>query len=367
MTHLTRLILTITSLLLAAATRCTAQGIEPVSGFPDTEEGYSLGVSACYAGRIGPWIIMAGGCNFPEPGNKRYYRGIYAARVGTDTLHWQRVGELPEEAAYGGTAASGDSLILIGGNNNSRSLSTVLSLHITPDGTKATVRRLTPLPHTADNMAVAQSGNDIFTVGGNLDGKPSADILHLRLGRKGTAWNRFATLTGAPRVQPVAVCVGRRLYVWGGFHADSANSTVHTGGECIALRTRRSTPLPAPTDDSGNPLTLAGGTAWAHDGMIWAAGGVNHDIFLDAISGSYSLVKQSDYLNQPIVWYRFNPRLCRYNPRRHRWQPTATVHPQLARAGAAALWVRGFGCFYIGGEVKPAVRTPQIVRIGDMH
>lgn len=218
MTHITRLILTITALLLAAATRCTAQSIEPVSGFPDTEEGYSLGVSACYAGRIGPWIIMAGGCNFPEPGKKRYYRGIYAARVGTDTLHWQRVGELPEEAAYGGTAASGDSLILIGGNNNIRSMSTVLSLHITPDGTKATVRRLTPLPHTADNMAVAQRGNDIFIVGGNLDGHPSADILHLRLGRKGGAWSRFATLTGAPRVQPVAVCAGHKLYVWGGFH-----------------------------------------------------------------------------------------------------------------------------------------------------
>ena len=101
--------------------------------------------------------------------------------------------------------------------------------------------------------------------------------------------------------------------------------------------------------------------------MIWAAGGVNRDIFLDAISGSYRLVKQSDYLNQPVAWYRFNAQLCRFNPRRHRWQPTPIAHPQLARAGAAALWVRGFGCFYIGGELKPAVRTPQIVRIGDMH
>ncbi len=367
MTLIPRLIAAAAALLFATATHCTAQKTEPVGGFPDTEEGYGLGVSACYAGRIGPWIIMAGGCNFPEPGTKRYYRGIYAARVGTDTLCWQRVGELPEEAAYGGTATSGDSLILIGGNNRSHSMSSVLSLHITPDGSRATVRRLPPLPHTADNMAVAQSGNDIFTVGGNLDGKPSAAVLHTRLGGKGTGWSRFATLTGAPRVQPVAICVGRKLYVWGGFHADSDNSTVHTGGECITLRTRKSTALPAPTDSTGNPLTLAGGTAWAHDGVIWAAGGVNRDIFLDAISGRYELVEQKEYLNQPVAWYRFNPLLCRYNTRRHRWQPTHTAHPMLARAGAAALWVRGFGCFYIGGELKPSVRTPQIVRITDGH
>jgi cyclically-permuted mutarotase family protein len=344
-----------------------AQQVKPVSGFPNAEAGYRLGVSACYAGRIGPWLIVAGGCNFPEPGRKHYYRGIYAARVDADTLRWQQVGELPEAAAYGGVATSGDSLLLIGGNNLTHSLNTVLSLHISPDGSQATIKPLTPLPHTADNMAIAQSDNDIFVVGGNLDGRPSANILRTRLGKKSEPWSRFATLPGQPRVQPVAVCVGRKLYIWGGFHADGENSAVHTDGECIALRSGKSTALPAPTDSSGHPLTLSGGTAWAVDGTIWTAGGVNHDIFLDAISGRYQLVEQKDYLNQPIAWYRFNPRLCQYNPRRQRWQSTHTSHPMLARAGAAALWVRGFGCFYIGGELKPAVRTPQIVRIENRY
>ncbi len=365
MTCPTRFCLTLVTLFLGAALCCVAQKITPVSGFPDAEKGYSLGVSACYAGRIGPWIIVAGGCNFPEPGRKHYYRGIYAAHVDADTLRWRHIGELPEAAAYGGVAASGDSLLLIGGNNLTHSLNSVWSLRIAHDGSRAIVTPLTPLPHSADNIAVTQSGDDIFIVGGNIDGAPSAAVWHMRLGKKGAPWSHFATLKGQPRVQPVAACAGRKLYVWGGFYADGGSSEVHTDGESIALRTHKSTLLPAPTDSLGCPLTLSGGTIWAHDGAIWAAGGVNHDIFLDAISGRYKLVEQKDYLNQPAAWYRFNPLLCRYNPRRQRWLPTHTSHPQLARAGAAALWVPAFGCFYIGGELKPAVRTPQIVRIAD--
>ena len=365
MTRHCRFFLSLATLLLCAATHCVAQRITPVSGFPDTEKGYGLGVSACYAGRIGGWLIVAGGCNFPEPGRKHYYRGIYAARADADTLRWRHIGRLPEAAAYGGVATSGDSLLLIGGNNLTHSLNTVWSLHIKPDGSRATIKALQPMPHTADNMAVAQKGNDIFVVGGNIDGVPSAAVWHTRLGKKGAPWNLFATLKGSPRVQPVAVCAGRKLYVWGGFYADGNGSEVHTGGESIALRSRKSTLLPAPTDSFGLPLTLSGGTAWNRHGAIWAAGGVNRDIFLDAISGRYRLVEQKDYLNQPIAWYRFNPFLCRFNPRRGRWHPPHTSHAMLARAGAAALWVPGFGCFYIGGELKPAVRTPQIVRIAD--
>src|SRR5574344_1795645 len=75
-------------------------------GFPNQERGYEKGVSACYAGCIDGYLIMAGGCNFPDTpvaqgGKKKYYRGIYAAKISSDTiLQWKRVGNLPEESAY---------------------------------------------------------------------------------------------------------------------------------------------------------------------------------------------------------------------------------------------------------------------------
>ena len=60
---------------------------------------------------------MAGGCNFPEPGKKKYYSGIYAAKVtgNEETLHREMIGRLPEPAAYGGVVATGDRLVLVVG------------------------------------------------------------------------------------------------------------------------------------------------------------------------------------------------------------------------------------------------------------
>lgn len=65
--------------------------IKLISGFPSGEAGYDLGVSACYAGFIGDYLIVAGGCNFPEPGKKKYYSGIYAAKIAenADSLNWK--------------------------------------------------------------------------------------------------------------------------------------------------------------------------------------------------------------------------------------------------------------------------------------
>ena len=44
---------------------CEADSVLSVDGFPMGEDGIEKGVSACYAGRIGDCIVMAGGCNFP--------------------------------------------------------------------------------------------------------------------------------------------------------------------------------------------------------------------------------------------------------------------------------------------------------------
>lgn len=67
LTALCRLVVAATALLSAQNTACmaqktaeaaqkndcTAREVSPVVGFPSAEPGYALGVSACYAGRIG--------------------------------------------------------------------------------------------------------------------------------------------------------------------------------------------------------------------------------------------------------------------------------------------------------------------------
>ena len=133
-----------------------ATNISSMSGFPSGEAGYELGVSACYAGFIGDYLIVAGGCNFPEPGKKKYYSGIYAAKVTgkEEALTWEMIGNLPEPAAYGGVVSTGDSLVLVGGCNTEHSLKTVLSIHLDQEKGTPILNVLPELPCTVDNMGV---------------------------------------------------------------------------------------------------------------------------------------------------------------------------------------------------------------------
>lgn len=371
-------------LFLSAALPLSAQHVRSVAGFPAAEPGYSLGVSACYAGQIGDYLVVAGGCNFPEAGKpKKYYAGVYAARMDRATLQWRLVGFLPEAAAYGATVASGDSLLFIGGNNTEHALAAVYSVRLNSAGTDVSINRLADLPATADNMAVALAGNDIFVVGGNQNGKPSNAVLRYKLGANSVnqasntivrglnSVNQVTNSTsavdlripGAPRVQPVAAAYNDKLYVWGGFYADGEQSKVHTDGYVYDVNAKEWGALSAPCSADGEEMTLSGGIAWADGDHLYATGGVNRTIFLDAISGRYECVEKNDYLKQPIDWYRFSGNLYVFDAVAGQWLTTTFANQALARAGAQVVPTT-LGVYYIGGELKPALRTPEIVIIG---
>lgn len=356
-------------LFLSAALPLSAQHVRSVAGFPAAEPGYSLGVSACYAGQIGDYLVVAGGCNFPEAGKpKKYYAGVYAARIDRATLQWRLVGFLPEAAAYGATVASGDSLLFIGGNNTEHALAAVYSVRLNSAGTDVSINRLADMPATADNMAVALAGNDIFVVGGNQNGKPSNAVLRYKLGANSVNQATNSTsavdlrIPGAPRVQPVAAVYNNRLYVWGGFYADGEQSKVHIDGYVYDIRTKEWGVLSAPRSVDGEEMTLSGGIAWADGAHLYATGGVNRTIFLDAISGRYECVKKDDYLKQPIDWYKFSGNLYVFDAVAGQWLTTTFANQALARAGAQVVPTT-LGVYYIGGELKPALRTPEIVII----
>lgn len=356
-------------LFLSTALPLSAQHVRSVAGFPAAEPGYSLGVSACYAGLIGDYLVVAGGCNFPEAGKpKKYYAGVYTARIDRATLQWRLVGFLPEPAAYGATIASGDSLLFIGGNNNEHALAAVYSVRLNSAGTDVSINRLADLPATADNMAVALAGNDVFVVGGNQNGKPSNAVLRYKLGSNSVNQATNSTsavnlrIPGVPRVQPVAAVYNNKLYVWGGFYADGEQSKVHTDGYVYDVNAKEWGALSAPRSVDGEEMTLSGGIAWADGDHLYATGGVNRTIFLDAISGRYECVKKDDYLKQPIYWYKFSGNLYVFDAVAGQWLTTTFANQTLARAGAQAVPTQ-LGVYYIGGELKPALRTPQIVII----
>ena len=85
-------------------------------------------------------------------------------------------------------------------------------------------------------------------------------------------------------------------------------------------------------------------------------GGVNKDIFLAALQRP-----EKDYLLHPVEWYKFNDRVLVYNMNQNIWQEI-TRTPRVARAGASL--AGGDKTYYnINGELKPGIRTSEIIKI----
>ena len=155
-------------LLAGMAASCSSRQVAPneegisvqkMTGFPEGEPGFSLGVSACYAGIYQGELLIAGGCNFPETpaaegGKKKFYQGIYAADASADSVFvWRKVGQLPVAAAYGVSVSTPRGIVCVGGSNENGSLSAVYRLSLSDDKQAVIVDTLPSLPCTMDNMS----------------------------------------------------------------------------------------------------------------------------------------------------------------------------------------------------------------------
>ena len=347
------------------ASNTSSVSVEKMEGYPAPDTCLVKGVSALYAGTLDGQLVMAGGCNFPhvpvaDGGKKVFYDGIYVASLSDDTtLQWQEIGLLPEASAYGVTIPTEKGLICVGGNTANRSLSEVFILSL--QGGEAVMNSLPSLPVTIDNMAGALLDGVIYIVGGNVDGVPSSAMYSLNLNAMDEGWKQESSVPGNPRVQPVCAAQGGKLYVWGGFSTagEGREATLSVDGYAYTPSTKEWKQVATPVDETGTPVSLGGGVALPMgEDAILCAGGVNKDIFLQALQGIH---KGKEYLTRPVEWYQFNRKLLKYDTKQDRWTCLGD-YEQGARAGAAMV-SDGSSYYIINGELKPGIRTKDINRI----
>ena len=331
-------------------------------------EKYAKGVSASFAGCIDDMLLLAGGANFPDipvekGGSKMYYKDVYAASIAGDTLlSWQKVGELPQPIAYGFSVSTPEGVVCVGGMNEDGPVSTVFSLSV--ENGELGVENLPSLPFTLENMSGCLVHNKLYVVGGNRNGKASNTFCCLNLEEPSEGWVELSPFPGMPRTQPV--CAAQKsetgemaIYLWGGFSAASPDmeASLSTDGYKYLLESDEWTSLDSPTNACGEAVSLGGGAAVpVGDSLIVCMGGVNKDIFLQALRNP-----APDYLSHPVEWYKFNKDLLAYNVFSHEWR-TLYSSSDLARAGAVVVPYKN-SFFYINGEIKPGVRTPTVVRV----
>ncbi len=345
--------------------------MEALDATTEIEDGLECGVSGAFAARIGSDLILAGGCNFPvDPmgpaSQKKFYRGIYAADT-ANTLQWRRIGTLPEGTAYGCGVATPKGMVLIGGTPEGKATDKVTLLTISNDATETTM--LPSLPVTLDNFAAAAIGDKIYAAGGNADGTPSKSLYMLDFENLDKGWTKLRDMPGNPRVQPVMASATSAdgeecLYLWGGFAGrhNGHEPTLELNGLRYSPSKNKWTAIEGPTDRDNEPVSVGGGTACTlSDGRIAVAGGVNKDIFLEALRN-----QAPDYLQHPAEWYRFNPNVFIYDPDTESWSIEETT-AEAARAGASIVAGQDCDLYLLGGEIKPRIRTAETLYINEIR
>lgn len=347
------------------------------------------GVSAAYAALINDKLIVAGGANFPgkqgfEGGSKAFYNQIVL--YDETKKEWTEIGQLPEAAAYGVSVQTTDGALWIGGNNASHSLNNVYRVSLPETGGVA-LEPLPTLPAPMDNFAGCASGDLVFVGGGNVNGAPSNGFFCINI-KTDSVWTKLPPFPDVPRVQPVMVSIvmeGKQsVYLLGGFFGGDATTgpTMATTILQYDISTKVWTEVGDQIDpETGRPFSLGGATAMQlDDRYILCLGGVNHDVFLDAITTQYhigqnpacspeekqkkNLEFSKKYMTQPVAYYKFNGECRIFDTKTGVWS-TVDRSSDFARAGATLVG-KADHFYAVQGELKPGVRSPQTFR-GEIH
>lgn len=379
-------------LFVSCQTNAPAPNPVKIYSFPEETNGVEIGVSAAYAGVVENNIVFMGGCNFPnvpasEGGKKEFYKSIYLAPIPSErdsTLSWQKIGEIELPSAYGFSTSMLGGVVCVGGTTSNRSLSSANFITVDTDSMEVTINPLPDLPVKLDNMGGAASDTMIYIVGGNADGIPSNRVFLLDFTNLQQEWVELPPFPGSPRVQPVCAVMTnpygeRALYVWGGFAAsqNGEEPTLSPNGYTYSFRRGEWQEISAPKVGDAEIFLGGGASASIDDTLALFAGGVNRDIFLEALQREAKMKvaeaqndaatakelkkRAKEYMLQSPEWYKFNNRVLIYNSLRNNWEEIV-VTSATARAGAVIMHKEGV-LYSIGGELKPGVRVPQVVSI----
>lgn len=313
-------------------------------------------VSGHYASWTKGSLATYGGCNFPDVpcadgGQKVYYPRAYGASV-----------QVP-----GGT-------VYLGGMDATASIRECIFIN----ASDSTTTKIAPLPVALDNFAATYHNGMIWAAGGETDGIPNNKVYALPFPGEGNAWSIAGTIPDDCRLQPCATVQntssGHALFLFGGYRPkrEGSEAIVYTDGIYMPIaKLKKGNVEPKQWKRTAPAFTKTTGTALQPQAIVGSTcsavgyshvlffGGVDHDIFLSAISGELD----SMYLRHTPDWYRFREDVLTYHTITDSWG-LLPGNSLLARAGACLTPEDGGeGWSYSGGELMPGVRSADVTHV----
>ncbi|MEH6305801.1 galactose oxidase [Olivibacter sp. CPCC 100613] len=322
-----------------------------------------IGFAGSFAGVSNGALLFIGGANFPDGGapwtgsEKVWYDKIFALDSMAGT--WKEVGRLPYPLGYGVSVSWQNSVILVGGSNAQGHRREVWMLQYRHG--KIERSALPDLPYPLANGVGVLLGNVIYVAGGIR--KPDATVaeknfwaLDLSADRK--KWAILDAWPGSSRMLAVAGAQQGKFYLFSGtslkdgarkYLKDAYAYTPQVGWERIADLPEPvvAAPTPAYAHEKSHLLIFGG-----DDGALAAKASQlkdQHPGFSDNIL-DYDVITNTWKVVGKIATVKKEDAIM--NPNGSKWAPVTT---------GLAIW--NDAIIIPGGEVRPAVRTPRVLRL----
>jgi N-acetylneuraminate epimerase len=302
----------------------------------------SIGFAGSFAGLAGEVLIVAGGSNFPDGrapwngGIKKWYDKIFVLEKPTG--RWKEAGRLPFALGYGVSISTPDGLILIGGSNETGHYADVLKIRYSNG--KIEIEKLPSLPFPLANTCGALVGDNIFVAGGlpepNAQNTTKA-FLCFDLEKKRAGWKLLPPWPGTSRMLSVSASDGKHFFLFSGTELINGSRVYLNDAYVYSINSgwKKLPDLPHATVAAPSP-------AYFNKALYIFGGDTGKD------------AKPEMRDKHP----GFSKSILKYNISKNTWSQAGEMpdHPPVTTS--LVVWKQKI--ILPGGEIRPAVRTPQV-------
>ena len=328
------------------------------------------GLAGSFFGKQGDWFILAGGANFPhgkpwEGGVKTFSKEIFVFSESNNQFQLISASDnLPIGVAEGAYASTSKGVLCIGGQTPDGLSNNVLLLNY--NGKDVTVETYPELPFAVKNATAAIVSNRVYLLGGQKeDGESTNQFLMLDLNSLDKGWQSMPNF-------PVAVSAATMsaqqdgeeisLFVFGGRAIGDDNltnfySSVYNYRTSKNEWTTRSDIRLDETTLIELSMAVSAPIGATHIALV---GGDNGQIFNQVERA----INQNDVSARDSLWINhtgFNDKILLYNTVTDTW--FELDNPRKTPVAVSSIVSDGKQIYIAGGEIRPGVRTPEIMRM----
>lgn len=361
------------------------------------------GVAGPFAGVHGDVLFVAGGANFPEKlpwegGAKVWWEDVWVLEGVTGTApRWvsDKRFALSRRLGYGVSVDTPEGVIVAGGHDADRCYAEVYLLFWDAKAREVRRAELPPMPEPLSFMAGALVGRTLYVAGGQkaMKGPGTAAtgvFWALDLARRGAElrWEVLPSWPGPARVLPVAAAQrgpsgGEEFFLFSGRLPEAGKPTrLLSDAYAFDPATRAWRVLPPVSDGQRSGLCVMAGAAVAGcESEVLIFGGDRGELFLELEAHDLAIAELraagpdrkdaaaaiETRLAAKRAIYAAHPGFARevlaFDTKKNAWRVAGRVPGGIAVPVTTVAAKRGAEVWLPSGEIKPGIRTPEVVRV----